>query len=88
LYSFAKYNWNDQVREDEMSRVCSTNGEKGNAYRILVVKPEGRSRRRWEGNIKMDHREKGWDGMDWIDLAVGRDHWGIHRNRVMNLWVP
>jgi hypothetical protein len=53
-------------------------GEKRNAYRILVGMPEGkrplgRSRRRWVGNIKMDLREIGWDGMDWIDLAQNRD---------------
>jgi hypothetical protein len=56
-----------------MGRACSTNGEKRNACRILVGNPEGkrplgRSRRRWEDNIKMDLREIGWDGMDWIDL--------------------
>jgi hypothetical protein len=39
-------------------------GEKRNAYRILVGKPEGkrplgRSRRRWVDNIKMDLREIG-----------------------------
>jgi hypothetical protein len=44
-------------------------GEKRNAYRILVGKPEGqrllgRPRRRWVGNIKMDLREIGWDGVD------------------------
>jgi hypothetical protein len=43
---------NDRVKEDEMSRACSTNGEKRNVYRILVRKPEGkrplgRPRRRW-----------------------------------------
>jgi hypothetical protein len=53
-------------------------GEKRNAYRILVGKPEGerplgRSRRRWVDNIEMDLREIGWDGMDWIDLAKNRD---------------
>jgi hypothetical protein len=43
-----------------------------------VGKPEGkrslgRPRRRWVDNIKMDLREVGWDGMDWIDLAQDRD---------------
>jgi hypothetical protein len=55
-------------------------GEKRNTYRILVGNPEGkrplrRSRRRWEDNIKMDHREIGWGGMDWIDLTQDRDQW-------------
>jgi hypothetical protein len=49
-------------------------GEKRNAYRILVRKPEGkrplgRQRRRWVDNIKMDLREIGWGGMDWIELV-------------------
>jgi hypothetical protein len=53
-------------------------GEKRNAYRILVGKPEGkrplgRPRRRWEDNIRMDLGEIGWGGMDWIDLAQDRD---------------
>jgi hypothetical protein len=48
-------------------------GEKRNAHRILVGKPLGRPRRRWVDNIKMDLRETGWDGMDWIDLAQDRD---------------
>jgi hypothetical protein len=53
-------------------------GEKRNACRILVENPEekrplGRQRRRWVDNIKMDLREVGWDGMDWIDLAQDRD---------------
>jgi hypothetical protein len=52
-----------------MGMACSTNGEKRNAYRILVGKPEvkrplGRPRRRWVDNIKVDLREIGWDGMD------------------------
>jgi hypothetical protein len=38
--------------------------EKKNAYRILVGKPLERQRRRWVGNIKMNLREIGWDGMD------------------------
>jgi hypothetical protein len=39
-------------------------------------------------NIKMDLREIGWDGMDWIKLAQGRDQWRVLVNMVMNLWVP
>jgi hypothetical protein len=76
-----------------MGRACSTNGEKRNAYRILVRKPEGkrllgRPRRRWVDNIKMDLREIGWYGMDWIDLAQDRDQWRAIVNTVMNLGVP
>jgi hypothetical protein len=60
-----------------MGRGCSTNGEKRNAYRILVGKPEGkrqleRPRRRWVDNIKMDLRDIGV-GMDWINFAQYRD---------------
>jgi hypothetical protein len=49
-------------------------GEKSNAYRILMGKPEGnrplgRPRRRWADNITIDHRAIRWGGMDWIDLA-------------------
>jgi hypothetical protein len=43
-----------------------------------VGKPEGkrplrRPRRKWEDNIKMDHREIGWGDMNWIDLAQDRN---------------
>jgi hypothetical protein len=68
-------------------------GERRNAYRIFVGKPEGkrplgRRRRRWVDNIKMDLREIGWDGRDWIDLAQDRDWWRAHVNAVMNIRVP
>jgi hypothetical protein len=39
-------------------------------------------------NIKMDLREIGWEGMDWIDLAQDRDQWRAVVNTVMNLRVP
>jgi hypothetical protein len=67
---FAKYNSKYRVKDDEMGRACGTHGgEKSNAYRILAANPErkrplGRSRRRWEDNIRMDPREIGWGGMD------------------------
>jgi hypothetical protein len=58
-----------------MGRACSTNGVKRSVYRILAGKPGGkrplgRPRRRWENNIKMDIREIGWGGMDWIWLRI------------------
>jgi hypothetical protein len=61
-----------------MGRACSTNGEKRNACRILVGKPEekrplGRPKRRMVDNIKMDLRQIEWGGMDWIDLARDRN---------------
>jgi hypothetical protein len=68
-------------------------GEWRGAYRALVGKPEGRRplgrpRRRWEDNIKMDLREVGCGGMDWINLAEDRDRWRALVNAVMNLRVP
>jgi hypothetical protein len=48
-------------------------------------RPLGRPRRRWEDNIRMDLREIGWGGMDWIDLAQDRDQWRALVNTVMNL---
>jgi hypothetical protein len=68
-------------------------GEKRNAYRILVGKSEGkrplgRPKRRWVDNIKIDLRDKGWDGMDSIDLAQNRDQWRALVNKIMNFRVP
>jgi hypothetical protein len=76
-----------------VGRACSTNGEKRNAYRILVAEPEGRRpfgrpRRRWVDNIKMDLRDIRWDGTDWIDLAQDRDQWRSLVNTVTNFRVP
>jgi hypothetical protein len=39
-------------------------------------------------NIKMDHREIGWGGVEWVDLAQDMDQWRAVVNTVMNLWVP
>jgi hypothetical protein len=58
----------------------------------LVERPEGkgplgRPRRGWENNIRMDLREIGIDGANWIQLALDRVQWRIFVNTVMNLWV-
>ena len=63
-------------------------GERRGVYMLLVGKhkekrPLGRSRRRWEDNIKMDLQEVGCGDMDWID----RDKWRALVNAVMNLQV-
>jgi hypothetical protein len=76
-----------------MVRACSTHGEKRNAYRILVGKPEGkrpigRSRHRWEDNIKVDLGGVEWGSMDRIDLAQDGDQWRAAVNTVMKLRVP
>jgi hypothetical protein len=68
-------------------------GEKRNAYRILVEKPEekrplGRPRRRWVDNIRMDLGEIGWDGVDRINVAQDRNQWRALVNTVLNLRVP
>jgi hypothetical protein len=62
-------------------------------YRILVGKLEGkrllgRPRRGWEDNIRMDLREMGCGGMDWIDITQDRDQLRALVNTVMNVWVP
>ena len=62
-------------------------------YRVLVgksegMRPLGRPRRRWEENIKMDHQEVGFGGMDWKELPQDRDRWSALVNAVMSLRVP
>jgi hypothetical protein len=62
-------------------------------YSVLVGKPEGerplgRPKHRWEDNNKMDLKEVGCGGMDWIELAQDRDRWWALVNAVMNLRVP
>ena len=51
-------------------------------------RPLGRPTRRWEDAIKMDLKEVGCGGMDWIELVLYRDRWRALVNAVMNLRVP
>jgi hypothetical protein len=47
-----------------------------------------KTRHGWEHNIRMDFREIGWEGVDWIHLAQDRDQWQAVVNMIMNLHVP
>jgi hypothetical protein len=63
-------------------------------YRVLMRRPEGkkrplgRPRHRWEDDIKMDPREMGTDGANWIRLAQDRVQWRSFVNTVANLRIP
>jgi hypothetical protein len=67
-------------------------GEEIKAYKVLVVKPEGkrplgRPRLRWEDGVRMDLRETGLGCVDWIRLSQDRDRWRAVVSAVMNLRV-
>jgi hypothetical protein len=67
-------------------------GEGRGVYRVLVGWPEGkrplvRPRHRWEDNIKLDLREIGIDGVNWIRLARDRGRWPTFVKTVMNYHV-
>jgi hypothetical protein len=68
-------------------------GEGRGVYRVLVGKPEGkwpsgRTRSRWEDNIKMNLQKVGCRDIDWIELAQDRGRWRALVNAVMNLRFP
>jgi hypothetical protein len=68
-------------------------GEKRNAYRLYVGKPEGkiplgRPRLWWVDNIGIDLGEVGWGDVDWTGLAQDRNRWRALVNSVLNLRVP
>jgi hypothetical protein len=76
-----------------MGGAFSMTGEKRNAYRLLVRKPEerrplGRPRRRWLDNIRMGLVQVGWGDVDWIGLAQDRDRWRALVNSLLNFRVP
>jgi hypothetical protein len=50
-------------------------------------RPLGRPRRRWEDGTRMDLREIGLGGVDWIRLSQDRDRWRAVVSAVMNLPV-
>jgi len=54
----------------------------------LVTKCYTRHRELWEDNIRMDIREIGWGGVDWMRLSQDRDWWRAVVNTIMKFWVP
>jgi len=68
-------------------------GEGTGVYRVLFgrlegKRPLGRPRRRCEDNIKMDLREIGIDGANWIQLAQDTFQWWDFVSTVIKLRVP
>jgi len=80
------------IKKNEMGGHVARMEEGRDVYRVLVGKPEGRrplgrSRRRWEDNIRMDLREVGCGCVDWMELPQDRDRWRALVSAVMNLRV-
>jgi hypothetical protein len=74
-----------------MGGACSTYGESGDVYIVLVGKPKGkrplgRPRRKWEDNIKRVFQKFGCEGMHWIEVPQGRFMWQALVNELMNFW--
>jgi hypothetical protein len=95
LHNF--YSSPDTIRQVKSKRMwwaghVARMGEDRKVYKVLVGKSEGkrplgRPRRRWEDGIRMDLRETGLGGVDWIRLSQDRDRWRAVVSAVMNLRV-
>jgi hypothetical protein len=53
-------------------------------HSVLVGKPFGRPRRRWDDNIKLDLQEVGGSCGEWMELAQDRDRWRALVSTVKN----
>ena len=51
-------------------------------------RPLGRTRHRWEDNIRMDLEEIGLNAGNWVDSAQDRNYWRALVNAALSLWVP
>jgi hypothetical protein len=91
------YSFSDIIRQVKSRRMrwaghVASMGEDRKLYEVLVEKPEGkrllrRPRRIWEDGIRMDLKETGLGGLNWIQLAQDRDRWQAVVSVVMNLRV-
>ena len=93
LYSSLNIIWVIKLRRMRRAGYVAYMGVRRGIYRILMEKTEGkrplgRSRLRWEHNIKMDLQEVGGGCEDWMELAQDRDRWRALVSTVMNLRVP
>ena len=85
--------FSDDKIENRLAGHVACIGESRGVYRVVVGEPErkrllGRPRGRWEDNIKIDLKEVGGGGMDWMELVEDRDRWRAVVIAVMNLLVP
>lgn len=64
-------------------------GQMINVFKTVVLKPKGKRQVRKpscrQDNIKMDLRETGFGGVDWIHMAKDGDQWQALVNMIMNL---
>jgi hypothetical protein len=86
------YSSPDIIRRTRWAGHVARMGEERKVCKVLVGKPEvkrppGRPRRRLEDGMRMDLREIGLAGVDWIRLAQDRDRWRAVVSAVMNLRV-
>jgi hypothetical protein len=77
----------DKIEKMKWARHVARKGEGRDVYRVLVGRPLGRPRHRWEDNIKMELQEVGCGGMGLIELGQDGDRWRAVMNAVLNLRV-
>jgi hypothetical protein len=68
-----------------MGRECSTQEINWKCIKHEAHRPLGRSRRRWEDNIKIYLNEIGYNGVDWVHVAQSRGLWRALVNTEMKL---
>jgi hypothetical protein len=81
------------MEKNEMGGACSAYGGEERCVQDFGGEPEGKRplgipRHRWEDNIKMDLKEVGCGGMDWVELFQDGDRWRALVNGAMKLRVP